>query len=70
VTPVAAAPVAMVAAQPTSATPPVGATMRCKDGTYLGGAPSDAACAGHGGLAAAIAAPRTAPPPPTRPRRP
>lgn len=66
----AAAPVASLAAQPSSAAPPLGATMRCKDGTYLGGAPSDAACYGHGGLAAAIVTPRTPPPSPSRPRRP
>ena len=67
---VAAAPVASLAAQPSNAAPPVGATMRCKDGTYLGGAPSEAACSGNGGLAAAIVTPRTPPPPPSRPRRP
>ncbi len=53
-----------------NAAPPAGATMRCKDGTYLGGAPSDAACAGHGGLAAALPAPRQAPAGPARVRRP
>ena len=53
-----------------AATPPAGATMRCKDGTFLAGAPSDAACTGHGGLAAALPAPRQAPAGPARVRRP
>jgi hypothetical protein len=65
-----AAPVASLAAQPSGAAPPVGSTMRCKDGTYLGGVPSEGACTGHGGLAAALLTPRTPPPPPSRPRRP
>lgn len=53
-----------------SATPPAGATMRCRDGTFLSGAPSDAACAGHSGLAAALMPPRPAPVAPAKVRRP
>ena len=65
-----AAPVAAVAAAPASAGPPAGATMQCKDGSYLSGTPSGAACAGHGGLGAVLPAPRTAPTQPARVRRP
>jgi hypothetical protein len=57
-------------ATPANAAPPAGATMRCKDGTYQGGVPSDAACAIHGGLAAALIAPRQAPAAPAQVRRP
>jgi hypothetical protein len=59
-----------VQAAPVSATAPAGATMRCKDGAYLSGTPSGAACATHGGLAATLPAPRTPPPAPARARRP
>lgn len=51
------------------ATPPAGATMRCKDGTFLSGAPDAARCDANGGLAAILPGARQAPPPP-RPRRP
>jgi hypothetical protein len=60
----------LVTAPAPNTPPPPGVTMRCKDGTYLGGTPSDGACVGRGGLAAALTAPREAPPPPSRPRRP
>lgn len=70
VTRVTAAPVPLRAATPAQAAPAAGATMRCKDGTYLGGAPSETACGGHGGLAAALVAPRAAPAGPARVRRP
>ena len=61
---------AVPAVAPADAAAPVGATMRCQDGTYLGGIPSEGACAGHGGLAAALPAARTAPAQPARVRRP
>jgi len=60
-------PVAQVAAP--SDAPPSGATMRCKDGTWLAGAPAEGRCEGHGGTAVVLPAPRPAPPTP-RPRRP
>ncbi len=46
--------------------PPAGATMQCKDGTYLFGAPSESRCAQNGGVT--VTYPAAAPPPP--PRRP
>jgi len=51
-----AAPAAAVRATPaaTATTPPAGATMRCKDGTWLSGSPAAAACAGHAGLAMTV----------------
>ncbi len=61
------------AASAANTPPPAGATMRCKDGTYLSGAPSGGACAAHAGLAMVMPAPRTPPPAPahvTSPRRP
>jgi hypothetical protein len=67
---VSAAPAAFETSVAATATPPAGATMRCKDGTFLYGAPSDAACAGHGGLAAALPAARQAPAGPAQIRRP
>jgi hypothetical protein len=67
---VAPAPVAMQAAVSADAPPPSGSTMRCKDGTYLGGTPSAGACAAYGGLAAILPAPRQAPAQAPRPRRP
>jgi len=68
--PVAArVPVSAPAAARAAALAPDGATMRCKDGTYLTGAPSEGRCDAYGGVAALLAAPRTAPPPPL-PRRP
>ncbi len=68
---VAAVPVA--ARAPMNEPPPAGATMRCKDGTYLSGAPNASACATHNGLAVVLPAPRPAPPAPvarTSPPRP
>lgn len=47
---------------------PIGATMRCQDGTYLTGTPAADRCANNGGVTA-ILAPRPAPPAP-RPHRP
>jgi hypothetical protein len=64
-----AAPMTLQAGALSSA-PPAGATMRCKDGTFQGGAPSEAACATHGGLATALVAPRPAPVGPAQVRRP
>jgi hypothetical protein len=49
-------------------TPPAGATMRCKDGTWLFGAPSAARCDRNGGLATIL--PVRAAPPPAPPRAP
>jgi hypothetical protein len=59
----------MVASQP-STSAPAGATMHCKDGTYLFGTPAEGRCDGNGGTAAVLAQPRTAPPPPPQVRRP
>jgi hypothetical protein len=58
------APAAARAAAPPEAAVPAGATMRCKDGTYLTGAPAAGRCDAYGGVAAVLPAPRTAPPPP------
>ena len=52
------------------AVPPAGATMRCKDGTWLTGAPGEGRCSANGGTAAILAPARAAPPPPARSRRP
>ena len=41
--------------------PPAGATMRCRDGTWLSGTPSDSRCAQNGGLAVILPAPRAVP---------
>jgi len=65
----AAALVAAPLVDPT-APPPDGATMRCKDGTYLFGAPSAGRCGANGGVAAELPAPRTAPAAPPEVRRP
>lgn len=46
--------------------PPAGATMHCKDGTFLAGTPSKDRCANNGGLAAILPAPAQAPPAPAR----
>ena len=51
-----------------TAEPPAGATMRCKDGTYLGGTPSTSSCSANGGVAALIPVPKAEPVAP--PRRP
>jgi hypothetical protein len=67
------APAAVRSVAPAPTAPPAGATMGCKDGTFLGGTPNASACAGHRGLAVVLPAPRTPPPPPahvTSPRRP
>ena len=47
--------------------PPPTATMQCKDGTFLYGAPSADRCAINGGLAAIFTHPTPAPARPTRP---
>ena len=50
------------------APPPTGATMRCKDGTFLTGAASEQRCAGNGGLSVTFpVAPATPQPPVRRP---
>ena len=46
---------------------PAGATMQCKDGTFLFGAPDESRCAQSGGVAAMMPANLPAPPPPRRP---
>lgn len=51
---------------PQSLTPPAGATMRCKDGTWLFGAPSAARCDRNGGLATILPVRAAPPPPPPR----
>ena len=48
------------------AAPPAGATMRCKDGTFLTGAASEQRCAGNGGLSVTFPAPPKTPQPPAR----
>ena len=48
--------------------PPAGATMHCKDGTYLTGTPNKDRCANNGGLAAIL--PSTPPAPAAPARRP
>ena len=47
--------------------PPATATMQCKDGTFLYGAPSADRCANNGGLAAIFTHPTPAPARPSRP---
>lgn len=46
--------------------PPPGATMRCKDGTFLTGVASEQRCAGNGGLGVSFPAPVETPRPPLR----
>ena len=41
--------------------PPAGASMRCRDGTWLSGTPSESRCDRNGGLAVILPAPRSAP---------
>ncbi len=65
-----AAPVAARAAPPLEATPPAGATMRCKDGRFLTGAAAPGRCDAFGGTAAVLVPGRVAPAPPTATRRP
>ena len=47
--------------------PPATATMQCKDGTFLYGAPSADRCTNNGGLAAIFTHPTPAPARPSRP---
>lgn len=64
--PSAVAPMAALAVPRPSASPanaPPGATMQCKDGTFLTGQPAAARCGANGGLAAILPAPRTTPSP-------
>ena len=49
------------------ATPPVGATMRCRDGTWLSGAPAADRCTQRGGVLIYVPQ-RPTPPPPARAR--
>ena len=58
-TPVAIAPAATKTVL-TAEAPPIGATMRCKDGTYLTGTPSADRCSGNGGVSVTYPA-QTAP---------
>ena len=44
-----------------NSTPPIGATARCKDGSYLTGTPSDERCAGRGGLVVLLPPARSGP---------
>ena len=48
------------------ASPPSGATMRCKDGTFLTGSPSEERCEANGGLTVIFPALPPAPQPPAR----
>ena len=48
---------------PPATPPPAGATMRCRDGTYLGGTPTASACDAHAGLAMTMPVRGTPPPP-------
>ncbi len=49
---------------------PIGATMHCKDGTYLSGTPAADRCANNGGLAAILPVQRANPTTPRAPSRP
>jgi hypothetical protein len=62
--PVAAASTISMNVIPATQGPPAGATMRCKDGTYLTGAPSAARCVGNGGVAMTYPAQAASPPAP------
>jgi hypothetical protein len=46
---------------------PAGATMQCKDGSFLFGSPSESRCSQNGGVAAFFPAALPPPPPPRRP---
>jgi hypothetical protein len=50
-------------------TAPIGATMQCKDGTYLTGAPSAGRCSNNGGIAAIYPAQPAAPAARPQPQR-
>jgi hypothetical protein len=63
-----ASPALAVSAAAAIQAPPAGATMHCKDGTYLTGAPSKDRCANNGGVAAIL--PSTPPAPAAPARRP
>jgi hypothetical protein len=63
--PVTAAAAPAVRAAPAPAgneAPPAGATMRCRDGSWLSGAPSESRCERNGGLAVILPAPPPVPP--------
>lgn len=51
-----------------SDTPPAGATMRCRDGSWLSGAPAPGRCDGNGGTAAILPVAPPIPPAPRPPR--
>lgn len=55
--------------RPQDEVPPLGATMRCKDGTWLSGTPSAERCDRNRGLAVILPVRAPAPPPPA-PRTP
>ncbi|MGH7654880.1 MAG: hypothetical protein ACREN6_09475 [Gemmatimonadaceae bacterium] len=69
-TPAAAAAAAQrlsnVRAVSASMAPPVGATARCKDATYITGTPSPTMCDAHGGVAVTFPAARRTPAAPAR----
>ncbi|MCE9601363.1 MAG: DUF3761 domain-containing protein [Gemmatimonadetes bacterium] len=60
-TPSVRAAAAQPAANARNDAPPAGATMRCRDGTWLSGTPSESRCDRNGGLAVILPAPRAAP---------
>jgi hypothetical protein len=60
----------VMAAPATAANPPAGATMQCRDGTWLTGAPSASRCSANGGVATILAQPRATPAPAAKQRRP
>lgn len=62
VAPAVRAPAPRAAALVRDDTPPAGATMRCRDGLWLSGTPSDSRCDRNGGLAVILPAPRAVPP--------
>jgi hypothetical protein len=54
---------------PTAESRPIGATMRCKDGTYLTSAPSASACSANGGVAVTYPATPAPPAPRAQPQK-
>jgi len=56
------APVPMLMQVAPEATPPAGATMRCKDGTWLTGSPAGNRCVERGGVATILPPERVTPP--------